>query len=51
MASRLAVFLEIPEDSSILLDCGEEIYETWLKKWILESDSGALALHALLHEC
>lgn len=50
MASRLAVFLEIPEGPSILLDFEEEIHETWLKKVILESDHKALALHALLCE-
>jgi len=51
MASKLAVFLETPEDSSILLDFGEEMNEMWLKKVITGSDSRALALHALLWEC
>lgn len=51
MVSRLAVFLEILEGSSILLDFGEEIYKTWLKKVILGSGFRALVLHALLCEC
>lgn len=47
MAPRLAVFLKIPVGLSILLDSGEEMYKAWLKKLILGSDSGALALPAL----
>lgn len=46
MVSRLAVFLEIPVCLSIPFDFGEEMYKAWLKKLILGSDSGALALPA-----
>lgn len=46
MAPRLAVFLEITVGLSILLDFGGEMNTAWLKKWILGSDSEALALPA-----